>query len=146
VILDHKTRARDSMPSLAQKHGTYVQVSVYKLLLDRWLGSNIDDGVTHGPPRAPPFDLHDFFDSFGLDPNRTLGTGVREVLAASGLSPSLCLSDLLNLTLGVCRDLPPTHGDVKVEYELQADGRVRTMARAWNVFRAARTRLPSAWC
>ena len=45
LVLDHKTRMANSMPMQSQKAATYLQVSIYKHLIDRWLGTPTSDSI-----------------------------------------------------------------------------------------------------
>jgi len=141
LVLDHKTRASNSLPLQSQKIATYVQVSLYKRLLDRWLGPPVratgaeeksgDDLAGLAAAHAleddealqPPFPLSRFFSDFNLNRSVRLGSSVQTHLRACGLSADLTLEDLLQFTLGAAKSLPRTHRDMKVEYEWQRDQR-----------------------
>lgn len=50
LVLDHKTRMANSLPMQSQKAATYLQVSIYKHLIDRWMGppnSNTETKMQH---------------------------------------------------------------------------------------------------
>jgi len=141
LVLDHKTRASNSLPLQSQKIATYVQVSLYKRLLDRWLGppvratgaeekSRVDlaglaaaHALEDDEALQPPFPLSRFFSDFSLNRSVRLGSSVQTHLRACGLSADLTLEDLLQFTLGAAKSLPRTHRDMKVEYEWQRDQR-----------------------
>jgi len=143
AVLDHKSRARNCMPLTSQKISTYLQVSIYKLLIDRWLGPSEADQqqpssggdrrqeqpATAADPLLPPFSPSRFFSDFQLDPSRPLGAAVQSHLCACGLSAGLTLGDLLHFTLGQSKLCPRTHARMHVEYEWQRDSRVSSAAR-----------------
>jgi hypothetical protein len=140
VVLDHKTRASNSMPSVQQKIGTYLQVSIYKMMLDRWLdGSEEQKGDVDMEERKfsdspvdrilddadlPPFPVAEFFAEFKLKCLEPLSPALQSHMAACGLSPDLSLSDLLMFTLASFKTVGRTYREMKVEYEYQKDKRV----------------------
>jgi hypothetical protein len=146
AVLDHKSRARNCMPLTSQKISTYLQVSIYKLLIDRWRGpSEVDqqrppsggdrrqEQAGADDPLRPPFSLSRFFSDFRLDPSRPLGAAVQSHLRACGLSGGLTLSDQLHFTLGQSKLCPRTHARMHVEYEWQRDSRVSRVHTHANV-------------
>ncbi|XWS28434.1 hypothetical protein CRYUN_Cryun25bG0068600 [Craigia yunnanensis] len=106
ILVDTKTRVRDSLPSEPQRRNGRLQLMCYKNLWDTLV--------------ADSFPSRQFFNLFSLDPNYILSENIREKTANSGF-PAKTLDDIVGYYRNTCRMLPPAHNQLLLRYELQKD-------------------------
>lgn len=106
LLVDTKTRVKDTLPAEPQRRNGRLQLMCYKYM---W-----DDLV------ADKFPSKKFFDFFSLNPHHILSDEIREMTANSGF-PAENLDDVLRYYRNTCSMLPPAHDQLLLRYELQKD-------------------------
>ncbi|XP_007015476.2 PREDICTED: exonuclease V, chloroplastic [Theobroma cacao] len=106
ILVDTKTRVRDSLPSKPQRRNGRFQLMCYKYLWDTLV--------------ADSFPSRQFFNFFSLNPNYILSEDIREKTANSGF-PTKTLDDIVGYYRNTCSMLPPSQDQLLLRYELQKD-------------------------
>ncbi|ESW04174.1 hypothetical protein PHAVU_011G072700 [Phaseolus vulgaris] len=106
IIIDTKTRARDTLPSEPQRRNGRLQLMCYKYLWDNLVADN--------------FPSNSFFTYFGLNPQHNLCEDLKVLSADSGFSAST-LDDVVRYYRNTCRMLAPAHDQLLLRYEYQKD-------------------------
>ncbi|KAI4322229.1 hypothetical protein L6164_021940 [Bauhinia variegata] len=106
ILIDTKTRARDTLPSEPQRRNGRLQLMCYKYLWDNLVADN--------------FPSEQFFDFFELNPQHNLCEDLRVTCADSGFSV-LTLDDVVRCYKNTCRMLLPAHDQLLLRYEFQKD-------------------------
>ncbi|XVF19498.1 hypothetical protein REPUB_Repub11eG0115700 [Reevesia pubescens] len=106
ILVDTKTRARDSLPAEPQRRNGRLQLMCYKYLWDTLV--------------ADSFPSRQFFNFFSLNPNYILSEDIREKTANSGF-PAKTLDDIVGYYRNTCSMLPPAQHQLLLRYELQKD-------------------------
>lgn len=107
VLVETKTRFRDTVPSEPQKRNGRLQVMCYKYL---W-----DNLVTH-----TNFPSKELFDYFELNPRRVLCKDLQEAGSKSGIS-ARTLGDVVTCYQNTCKMMLPAHDELVLRYESQRD-------------------------
>ncbi|RDY13825.1 Exonuclease V, chloroplastic, partial [Mucuna pruriens] len=105
ILIDTKTRARDSLPAEPQRRNGRLQLMCYKYLWDSLV--------------ADDFPSKQFFTYFGLNPQHNLCEDLK-VTSADGFSAST-LDDVVRYYSNTCRMLAPAHDQLLLRYEYQKD-------------------------
>ncbi|XVE79086.1 hypothetical protein DITRI_Ditri14bG0029200 [Diplodiscus trichospermus] len=106
IIVDTKTRVRDSLPAEPQRRNGRLQLMCYKYLWDTLVTDS--------------FPSRQFFNLFSLDPNYILSEDIREKIANAGF-PAKTLDDIVGYYRNTFSMLPPAHNQLLLRYELQRD-------------------------
>jgi exonuclease V len=107
VLVETKTRYRDTVPAESQKRNGRIQLMCYKYL---W-----DNLVAHADRNFPSKQL---FDYFKLNPRRTLCKDLRTACFDSGFS-ALTLGDVVMCYKNMCKKLPYANDKLVLRYESQ---------------------------
>ncbi|KAM1148982.1 hypothetical protein ACFX2B_029329 [Malus domestica] len=106
ILVDTKTRVKDTLPAEPQRRNGRLQLMCYKYI---W-----DDLV------ADKFPSEKFFTSFSLNPHGILSEEIRKMTANSGF-PAETLDDIVRYYRNTCSMLPSAHDQLVLRYELQKD-------------------------
>ncbi|KAK4606176.1 hypothetical protein RGQ29_000443 [Quercus rubra] len=106
ILVDTKTRVRDTLPAEPQRRNGRLQLMCYKYIWDNLVADN--------------FPSQKFFDFFTLNPYSILSEELRERTADSGF-PADTLDDIVRLFRNTCSILPPSHDQLLLRYEFQKD-------------------------
>ncbi|XP_030447763.1 exonuclease V, chloroplastic [Syzygium oleosum] len=106
ILVDIKTRVRNSLPAEPQRRNGRFQLMCYKHMWDLSVGKN--------------FPSKQFFDYFNLNPLRILSEDIRENVANAGF-PAENLDDILRYYRNTCPMLPMANDQLLLRYELQKD-------------------------
>ncbi|TKY67257.1 Exonuclease V [Spatholobus suberectus] len=106
ILIDTKTRARDTLPAEPQRRNGRLQLMCYKYLWDNLV--------------ADDFPSKFFFTYFGLNPQHNLCEDLKVISADSGFSAST-LDDVVRYYRNTCRMLAPAHDQLLLRYEYQKD-------------------------
>ncbi|KAK7854599.1 exonuclease V, chloroplastic isoform X1 [Quercus suber] len=106
ILVDTKTRVRDTLPAEPQRRNGRLQLMCYKYIWDNLVADN--------------FPSQKFFDFFTLNPYSVLSEELRERTADSGF-PADTLDDIVRLYRNTCSILPPAHDQLLLRYEFQKD-------------------------
>ncbi|KAK7404680.1 hypothetical protein VNO78_05636 [Psophocarpus tetragonolobus] len=106
ILIDTKTRARDTLPAEPQRRNGRLQLMCYKYLWDNLV--------------ADDFPSKHFFTYFGLNPQSNLSEDLKVISANSGCS-ALTLNDVVRYYRNTCRMLAPAHDQLLLRYEYQKD-------------------------
>lgn len=106
ILVDTKTRVRDTLPAEPQRRNGRLQLMCYKYMWDNLVADN--------------FPSQKFFDYFTLNPHSILSEEIRERTADSGF-PAETLDDVVRLFRNTCSILPPAHDQLLLRYEFQKD-------------------------
>lgn len=106
MLIDTKTRVRDTIPAEPQRRNGKLQLMCYKFLLD----SLISDG----------FSIRQFFNFFSLNPHSTLSEEIADSTTSFGFT-ARTLDDVIRYYMNCCSMLPPTHNQLLLRYESQKD-------------------------
>ncbi|KAL4332927.1 hypothetical protein GQ457_07G036110 [Hibiscus cannabinus] len=106
ILVDTKTRVRDSLPAEPQRRNGRLQLMCYKYLWDTLVADSFPTGQ--------------FFDFFSLNRNYILSEDIRERTANSGF-PAKTLDDMIQYYINTCSMLPSSHDQLLLRYELQKD-------------------------
>lgn len=109
VLVETKTRYRDTVPAEPQKRNGMIQLMCYKYL---W-----DNLVAHANHDFPSKQLFDYFE---LNPRRTLCKDLQKACVDSGIS-ALTLDDVVVCYQNMCKMLPPSNDQLVLRYESQRD-------------------------
>ncbi|GAU24311.1 hypothetical protein TSUD_49010 [Trifolium subterraneum] len=109
VLVETKTRYRDTVPAESQKRNGRVQLMCYKYL---W-----DNLVAHADRNFPSKQLFDYFE---LNPRRMLCKDLRTACVDSGFS-ALTLGDVVMCYKNMCKKLPYANDKLVLRYESQRD-------------------------
>ncbi|CAL5209934.1 unnamed protein product [Lathyrus oleraceus] len=109
VLVEIKTRYRDTVPAESQKRNGRIQLMCYKYL---W-----DNLVAHADHDFPSKQLFDYFE---LNPRRFLCKDLQTACVDSGISASR-LSDLVVCYQNTCKMLSPASDKLVLRYESQRD-------------------------
>ncbi|KAG4974113.1 hypothetical protein JHK87_030934 [Glycine soja] len=106
ILIDTKTRSRDTLPAEPQRRNGRLQLMCYKYLWDNLV--------------ADDFPSEKFFTYFGLNPQNNLCEDLKVIGADSGFSAST-LDDAVRYYRNTCRMLAPAHDQLLLRYEYQKD-------------------------
>ncbi|XP_047173259.1 exonuclease V, chloroplastic-like [Vigna umbellata] len=106
ILIDTKTRARDTLPAEPQRRNGRLQLMCYKYLWDNLVADNFPSNI--------------FFTYFGLNPQHNLCEDLKVTSADSGFSAST-LDDVVRYYRNTCRMLAPAHDQLLLRYEYQKD-------------------------
>ncbi|KAK7262357.1 hypothetical protein RJT34_29926 [Clitoria ternatea] len=106
ILIDTKTRARDTRPAEPQRRNGRLQLMCYKYLWDNLVADDFPSEI--------------FFTYFGLNPQHNLCEGLKLIGADSGFSAST-LDDVVRYYRNTCRMLAPAHDQLLLRYEYQKD-------------------------
>ncbi|TYJ43800.1 hypothetical protein E1A91_A03G178400v1 [Gossypium mustelinum] len=106
ILVDTKTRVRDTLPAEPQIRNGRLQLMCYKYLWDTLVANSFASGQ--------------FFDFFSLNRNYMLAKDIRERTASSGF-PAKTLDDVIQYYINTCSMLPISHDRLLLRYELQKD-------------------------
>ncbi|XP_048325081.2 exonuclease V, chloroplastic isoform X2 [Ziziphus jujuba] len=106
LLVDTKTRVRETLPAEPQRRNGRLQLMCYKHMWD----SLVTD----------KFPSRKFFDFFSLNPYSILSEDIRERTAYSGF-PSKTLDDVVGYYIEACHILPLAHDQLLLRYEFQKD-------------------------
>ncbi|XP_027345392.1 exonuclease V, chloroplastic-like [Abrus precatorius] len=106
ILIDTKTRARDTLPAEPQRRNGRLQLMCYKYLWDNLVTDN--------------FPSKKFFTYFGLNPQHNLCEDLKMIGADSGFSAST-LDDVVRYYRNTCSMLAPAHDQLLLRYEYQKD-------------------------
>ncbi|KAM7280879.1 hypothetical protein ACFE04_008013 [Oxalis oulophora] len=106
LLVDTKTRVRDTFPSEPQRRNGRLQLMCYKYLWDNLVAGNLQ--------------WTQFFDFFALDRYSPLSDEIIEMTANSGC-PSKTLDDMVKYFRNACSMLPLADSELLLRYELQKD-------------------------
>ncbi|KAL5070414.1 hypothetical protein RYX36_021301 [Vicia faba] len=109
VLVETKTRYRDTVPSESQKRNGRIQLMCYKYL---W-----DNLVAHADHDFPSKQLFDYFE---LNPRRFLCKDLQRACIDSGITARR-LSDLVACYQNTCKMLSPANDKLVLIYESQRD-------------------------
>ncbi|KAJ1377706.1 Exonuclease V [Sesbania bispinosa] len=109
VLVETKTRFRDTVPTEAQKRNGRIQLMCYKYLWD-----NLVAHAYHGFPSKQ------FFDYFELNPKRYLCKDLQDAATYSGIS-ARTLGDVVICYQNTCKMLPLANEKLVLRYESQKD-------------------------
>ena len=107
ILVETKTRVRDTVPAEPQKRNGRIQLMCYKYLWDN-LVANRD------------FPCREFYDYFELNPQRKLCKDLQKASADSGFT-ALTLDDVVICYQNTCKMLPRAHRQLVLRYESQRD-------------------------
>ncbi|KAL2328652.1 hypothetical protein Fmac_022079 [Flemingia macrophylla] len=106
ILIDTKTRARDTLPAEPQRRNGRLQLMCYKYLWDNLV--------------ADDFPSKKFFTHFGLNSQHNLCEDLKVISADSGFSASN-LDDVVRYYRNTCSMLAPAHDQLLLRYEYQKD-------------------------
>ncbi|MBA0586442.1 hypothetical protein Gorai_017184 [Gossypium raimondii] len=106
ILVDTKTRVRDTLPAEPQSRNGRLQLMCYKYLWDTLAANSFPSGQ--------------FFDFFSLNRSYMLSKDIRERTASSGF-PAKTLDDVIQYYINTCSMLPTSHDRLLLRYELQKD-------------------------
>ncbi|XP_057454293.1 exonuclease V, chloroplastic-like [Lotus japonicus] len=106
ILIDTKTRARDTLPSEPQRRNGRLQLMCYKYLWDSLV--------------ADDFPSEKFFTKFGLYPEQTLCEDLK-VKSSDPKYSALTLDDVVRYYKNTCSMLLPAHDQLLLRYEYQKD-------------------------
>ncbi|XWS71326.1 hypothetical protein CRYUN_Cryun03dG0128600 [Craigia yunnanensis] len=106
ILVETKTRVRDSLPAEPQRRNQRLQLMLYKNLWDTLVADSF-------PSRL-------FFNLFSLDPNYILSEAIREKTANKGF-PAKTLDDIVRHYRNTWSMLLPAQDQLLLRYELQKD-------------------------
>ncbi|MFQ6629997.1 hypothetical protein Gotur_007301 [Gossypium turneri] len=106
ILVDTKTRVRDTLPAKPQSRNGRLQLMCYKYLWDTLAANSFPSGQ--------------FFDFFSLNRSYMLSNDIRERTASSGF-PAKTLDDVIQYYINTCSMLPTSHDRLLLRYELQKD-------------------------
>ncbi|MBA0855761.1 hypothetical protein Goshw_018690 [Gossypium schwendimanii] len=106
ILVDTKTRARDTLPAEPQSRNGRLQLMCYKYLWDTLAANSFPSGQ--------------FFDFFSLNRSYMLSKDIMERTASSGF-PAKTLDDVIQYYINTCSMLPTSHDRLLLRYELQKD-------------------------
>ncbi|KAJ9178494.1 hypothetical protein P3X46_010372 [Hevea brasiliensis] len=109
ILVDTKTRVRETLPAEPQRRNGRLQLMCYKHLWDNLV--------------ADKFSSKDFFDFFSLNPYYILAKEIRENTAKAGI-PAKTLDDVVRYFRNTCSMLLPADNQMLLRYELQKDNSV----------------------
>ncbi|XP_075634559.1 exonuclease V, chloroplastic-like [Castanea sativa] len=109
ILVDIKTRVRDTLPAEPQRRNGRLQLMCYKYLWDNLV--------------ADSFPSKQFFDFFTLNPYYILSKEIREITAKSGF-PVKTLDDVVRCYRNICSKLSPAKHELLLRYEYQKDNSV----------------------
>lgn len=109
ILIDTKTRARDTLPSEPQRRNGRLQLMCYKYLWDNLVTDDFPSKL--------------FFTYFGLNSQRNLCEDLKVISAVSGVSASQVqtLDDVVRYYRNTCKMLAPAHDQLLLRYEYQKD-------------------------
>ncbi|XP_010043713.2 exonuclease V, chloroplastic isoform X1 [Eucalyptus grandis] len=117
ILVDIKTRVRNSLPSEPQRRNGRFQLMCYKHMWDKSVGEN--------------FPTKQFFDYYNLNPYHILSEDIRDIAANAGL-PAENLNEILRYYTNTCSMLPKANDQLILRYELQKDHSV--LGEDWFTF------------
>lgn len=106
ILVDTKTRARDTLPAESQKRNGRLQLMCYKFLWDNLAADN--------------FPSTQFYDFFSLNSDCVLSEEIIEKTSNAGF-PAKTLDDLVTYFRNTWNMLPPSHNQLLLRYEFQKD-------------------------
>ncbi|KAE8038895.1 hypothetical protein FH972_011363 [Carpinus fangiana] len=106
MLVDTKTRVRDTLPAEPQRRNGRLQLMCYKYMWDNLVAGH--------------FSSKQFFYFFTLNPHSVLSEDIRERTADSGF-PVETLDDMVRLYRNTFSMLPPAHDQLLLRYEFQKD-------------------------
>ncbi|XP_030546072.1 exonuclease V, chloroplastic [Rhodamnia argentea] len=106
ILVDIKTRVRNSLPAEPQRRNGRFQLMCYKHMWDKSVGKK--------------FPTKQFFDYYKLNPRHILSEDIRENAANAGL-PAENLDEILTYYRNTCSMLPVADSQLLLRYELQKD-------------------------
>lgn len=106
ILIDTKTRARDTLPAEPQRRNGRLQLMCYKYMWDNLVADN--------------FPSKDFFTYFGLNPQSILCEDLRVLSADSGFSATT-LDDVVRYYRNTYMMLSPANDQLLLRYEYQKD-------------------------
>lgn len=106
ILIDTKTRARDTLPAEPQRRNGRLQLMCYKYMWDNLVADN--------------FPSKDFFTYFGLNPQSILCEDLRVLGADSGFSATT-LDDVVRYYRNTYMMLSPANDQLLLRYEYQKD-------------------------
>ncbi|CAN6692479.1 unnamed protein product [Malus baccata var. baccata] len=106
ILVDTKTRVKDTLPHESQQRNGRVQLMCYKCIWDT-LAAN-------------KFPSEKFYDFFSLKPHYILPKTIRARTVKSGF-PAVTLDDIVRHYGNMCSNLRPAHDQLLLRYELQRD-------------------------
>ncbi|KAF5744681.1 hypothetical protein HS088_TW07G00258 [Tripterygium wilfordii] len=109
VLVDTKTRVRDTLPAEPQRRNGRLQLMCYKYLWDSLV--------------AEKFSSRQFFEFFSLDPYYLLCEEIHLSTVSSGF-PAKTLNDVVRFFRNTCSMFLPAHEQLLLRYELQKDNSV----------------------
>ncbi|KAF3791399.1 Exonuclease V [Nymphaea thermarum] len=123
-LVDTKTRRQNTLPSEPQKRNARLQLMCYKYLWDYIVSNDFPIGF--------------FFKFFELRPHHKFSNEIKEQIANSGLHIET-LEELVNHFRAICCSLVPSHDELLLRYEHQADHAVLaedTFTFDWDWFKS----------
>ncbi|KDP44101.1 hypothetical protein JCGZ_05568 [Jatropha curcas] len=109
ILVDTKTRVRDTLPAEPQRRNGRLQLMCYKHLWDNLV--------------ADKFPCKEFFDFFSLNPHYILSKEIRDNTAKAGI-PAKTLDEVVRYYRNTCSMLLPADNQMLLRYELQKDNSV----------------------
>jgi exonuclease V len=106
ILIDTKTRLRDTLPAEPQRRNGRLQLMLYKLLWD----TIVKEGFPTGP----------FFDYFSLNRNYVLSQDVRDHIANAGIKAQT-LEEIVRYYENTFQMLPIANNQLLLKYEFQKD-------------------------
>lgn len=106
ILIDTKTRARDTLPAEPQRRNGRLQLMCYKYMWDNLVADN--------------FPSKEFFTYFGLNPQSILCEDLRVLSADSGFSATT-LDDVVRYYRNTYMMLSPANDQLLLRYEYQKD-------------------------
>ncbi|KAL1361651.1 hypothetical protein HN51_009992 [Arachis hypogaea] len=112
ILIDTKTRVRDTLPSEAQRRNGRFQLMCYKYLWDNTIANDFPSGK--------------FFTYFSLNPHHILAEDLQVTIAGSDFCVSasdknLTLDDMVRYYTNTLKMLAPAHDQLLLRYEYQED-------------------------
>ncbi|CAL1403378.1 unnamed protein product [Linum trigynum] len=106
MLVDTKTRVRDTLPAEPQSRNGRLQLMCYKYIWDTLVAGN--------------FPTQKFYDFFSLNRNAILSEEIRENAKQAGI-PAKTLDDILRFFINTSCLFLPAHNQMLLRYELQKD-------------------------
>ncbi|XP_044482623.1 exonuclease V, chloroplastic isoform X2 [Mangifera indica] len=106
ILVDTKTRVRETLPSESQRRNRRLQLMCYKCMWDNLAAGGF-------PPRQ-------FFNYFSLNPDHVLSEEIRKSSTDAGY-PAKTLEDIVTFYMNTWNMLQPTHDQLLLRYEFQKD-------------------------
>ncbi|XP_010443837.1 PREDICTED: exonuclease V, chloroplastic-like isoform X1 [Camelina sativa] len=106
ILIDTKTRLRDTLPAEPQRRNGRLQLMLYKLLWD----TVVKEGFATGP----------FFDYFSLNRHYVLSQDVRDHIANAGIQAQT-LEEIVRYYENTFKMLPISNDQLLLKYEFQKD-------------------------